>query len=160
MGQEKPKKHFRRSGDMESGLERAPSWQTLPCEIRYLIYEFVLISYNTPPSMPDEAGERREIYCDIGTEDRHRSFFCVSDPPRSASSALLRSCRQTNIELSNLIASKHVLDSKSLFSHHLDCMVQHFQVWPTWVRLPYAGRYLPNLEVDLRIFRNRRATWG
>lgn len=143
---------------MDSNLEPASSWQTLPREIRYLIYEIILDSNNTPPSTPNQAGERRVIHCDPG-KDQRRSFLCVSDPTQPASSGLLRCCRQTNIELSSLIASKKASDAKNPFKYHLDCMIQRFQAWPTWVRLPCAGRNVPNLKIDLRMFENRQFAW-
>ena len=141
---------------MDSSVEQAPSWQTMPREIRYLIYEIVLDSNNNPPSTPNRAGERREI---TGTRNPRRSFFCLSDPLQPASSALLRCCRETNIELSDLIASRKVLGTKNPFSYHLDCIIRDSQAWPTWVRLPCAGRHMPNLKIDLRMFENRQLIW-
>ena len=63
------------------------------------------------------------------------------------------------MELSNLIASKKVPGAKTPFRYHLDCMIQSFQAWPTWVRLPCASRHVPDLKIDLRIFETREFAW-
>ena len=107
---------------------------------------------------PTSRCERRLVRYDANSEDWYRSFFCTSDPPQPASSALLRCCPQMNTKLSELIALKgSMLENRERASDrltfNLDIMVWRSNAWPTWTRFPKISSHVPDLKVDIRVFK-------
>ena len=113
----------------------------VPVEIRDAIYLDVV---QTPCSLPDDL-----------LKNRYRREFSFNpaimypcSPPSYV--ALLRTCRQVNVELSQLLQTA---GKKSALRHRLDCLFRREDgtLWPTWTLFPALPQFMSHLEVDLRL---------
>lgn len=136
-----------------SSISSGNDWYALPREIRNQIYEDVLRCQSPPSLIPDFVGERREVGYQSGPRSNYRSFHYQPEF-HSNSFGLLRSCRRVNNEVSEFIAWKNWENTSSPLTYHLDCMIQGYKAWPTWICLPGVSRRVPNLEVNFRIFQD------
>ena len=136
-----------------SSTSSRKGWHSLPREIRDHIYEDILECQIAPPSTPDFVGKRREVGFHPGSQSNYRSLHYQPDS-HSNSLALLLSCRQINGEISEFIAWKNRENASSSLTYYLDCMVQGYKAWPTWICLPAVSRRVANLEVTFRIFQD------
>lgn len=128
-----------------------PTFLSLPREARDRIYLYVFhSSIQTPPSTPDEVGEREtdahDRYC-----PSHVAYETEKLPGIVPSFGLLSCCHQTRSELQEFITREDRNERKQPL-YQLDCILERFHIVPTWVLLPSSLAHVHRLEVNIRVF--------
>lgn len=131
-----------------ASLATHSAFLSLPREIRDHIYNDVLESSIPPPASPASAVDRWENDNPWGAdhgivyERRPASIFCLG---------LLCCKRQIAAEMRAAIARKSK-EPEGGITYKLDIMVQHMQLWPTWISVPASPQHMRHVEVEIRIF--------
>ena len=105
----------------------------LPRELRDYIYAYIFQSKAEPPISPDDPNlsDRREF---DEVYDRERGIMFEENLLLPATyCALLCANRQISTEMRDHV-SRHEVVWK------LDCMIQYYQLWPTWLSLQHPQR--------------------
>ena len=110
----------------------------LPREIRNEIYKLLFQSSNHRPVSPEEAGPR---FKDIGCV-----LYPLDSPTPANYAPLLQCSRQLRSEV-----LEH-LESKQDGVYRLDCMLNAYQLWPTWITFPGLARNMRHVEMEFRLF--------
>ncbi|KAL8687931.1 MAG: hypothetical protein Q9218_006034 [Villophora microphyllina] len=149
------------NANMEQPKGRSFPFLLLARELRDKIYDDLLLSSKSPPSSSeDKTRWNMPSEDDMEVMEYHNRSVYPTEVLKLDTAALQLSCRQVHREVCAAVAR---LERLKRLSYTLDIMmVDETMIYPTWVSFPVLLRYIPRLDVDVRLLGDvagKRSGW-